>query len=252
MSNLIVIAIVVFVLALAAIPAALRAQADDTVVVTGKIQFLENGKVLHDTGVPVKNVTGLATGAGKIQSKDNITEKVALDCNQVDVEAVAQGNALTDKGIPGESVSSVGGFRETMRPSGPDCTYELRLPARDASYKVALAVVGFSNAGSIGSKVAIKSGIGDVTSAGWNLVKNISGESISTGKLPIDSKVAKHVIVKALGPDVVKVGGDKNDSDIKSIAGESSDVKKVPDKGALSAFRAVPSSVDFAVDIPAE
>jgi hypothetical protein len=250
MSNLIIIAIVVFVLAVAAIPAALRAQADDTVVVTGKIEFLENGKVLHDTGMPVKNVSGLATGTGKIQSKDNLTEKVALDCNQVDVEAVLQGKVITDKVLPGQSVSSVGGdkgFRETIRPSGADCTYELRFPAHDATYKVALAVVGFSNAGSIGSKVAINSGTGDVSSAGWNVLKNINSESLSTGKLPIDTKLAKHVIVKALGSDLVKVGDDKNDSDIKSL-----DAQKVPDKVAPSAFRAVPSSVDFAVDIPPE
>jgi hypothetical protein len=101
--------------------------------------------------------------------------------------------------------------------------------------------------------VAINSGTGDVSSAGWNLVKNINSvETLSTGKLPIDTKVAKHVIVKALGPDVVKVGDDKNDSDIKSIDIKSIDAKKVPDKVAPSAFRAVPSSVDFAVDIPPE
>jgi hypothetical protein len=249
MSNLIIVAIVVFVLALAAIPAAIRAQAAPAITVTGTIEFLENGKVLHDTGVPVKTITGEATS--KSPPKDDVTEQVALDCSKVELDASPQAGvqkAVGDgKTANGMGVDAGKGFAYTVRSSGGNCTYELRLPAVDATYKIALNVVGFANGGAANSKVPLGEGLAKIDSNGWNLVENNSdGKNVTTGKLPADTKTPTKVIVKAIGPDSVKVAAVKDTASKQTIVGESTD------KGAKSppaSFRAVPSSVDFSVDI---
>jgi len=117
MSNLVIAAIVVFVLALAAIPATLLAQnagADntaDSVLISGRITFLAGGKALHDTGVLAKTPSPKDVKAvpGKAMP-DDLLEQVALDCSELIVIATGE-----DK----HKIQVAG------KPGGADCAYEL-------------------------------------------------------------------------------------------------------------------------------
>jgi hypothetical protein len=238
MSTLIVAAIIVVIIALAAIPAAIFAQ-NTGPVVSGRIEFLAGGKLLHDTGTAVKSPLKDPKVPPGSAIPDNLTEAAALDCSELTVVAEA-----FDKSK----------IRVTGKTGvGPDCVYELRLPAVDGEYDISVVQLGLTKTGSGGTKISLKDGSGDIGDSKLKYVKFPSSSGLpSTGKLPSDTKTAKHLIVKAIGSPRVKVTA----GDLKSVGFDQkvtgADQKVSGPNKATSAFRAVPSTVDFAVDVSPE